>query len=164
MPKFCFLIVIVGSFILSCMTSVMILNFIFVEWCWWKYAHACSWERSMITFLLQEVLSYHVLFEFMVIFSFIIFRLGEPTSNLATHWRWNPRELCRGVTLLATCITEPGYSVKWARPGSSPCDALCRDLGTVSSEQDRAVASPTCLALKGFVVVYSDLSINQISW
>jgi len=137
-----------------------------LHFCWMVLMKVCTCLQlgTIYDYLLQEVLSYHVLFEFMVIFSFIIFRLGEPTSNLATHWRWNPRELCRGVTLLATCITEPGYSVKWARPGSSPCDALCRDLGTVSSEQDRAVASPTCLALKGFVVVYSDLSINQISW
>lgn len=47
----------------------MILNFIFVEWFWWKYTHAGSWELgAMITSLLQEVLSYPIMFEFMVIF------------------------------------------------------------------------------------------------
>jgi hypothetical protein len=87
----------------------------------------------MITSLLQEVLSYPIMFEFMVIFPYYIFRLAEPTWNLVTHLEMKSKRTPFGRKTLSNT------------PYRNPCGMPFHDLGTVSSEQGLGHRIPNLL-------------------
>jgi len=94
-------------------------------------------------------------------------RRGESTINLAILIEMKPERKLLGRNPLSDVpYRNPGIVLNGQGLGRHPVTRCVVIWARCQVSKDRAVASPTCLALKGFVVVvvYSDLSINQIWW